>query len=350
MKKVLICILVFVLTIAGLFPAMVGCASVSNETGASSETTEFQDPNRFQDARDFSSILNPALAKLAESVPEPGFGTLAGEWTVLCLARGGYFQKDDPYFAGYYSRIEAAVSETAAAVNLSGALHKAKSTENSRLIVTLSAIGKDATSVSGWDLIKPYDDFKWILKQGINGPIWALIALDSANYQTQDATIRQQCVDHILGKQLSDGGWALTGKVSDPDITAMALQALYPYRSQSAVKTAADKAFSCLSALQKDNGGYATFGDENSESCAQVIVACAVWGIDPDRDSRFVKNGRSVMDSLLDHYSETENGFKHIQSGAVDAMATDQGCYALIAYQRLIHQQNPLYDMSDVAR
>lgn len=301
-------------------------------------------------AQDVSGILIDVLAKLAYNVPEPVFGTLVGEWTVLCLARGEHFAQSDAYFAGYYSRIVQTVAQKAASVNQNGALHRAKSTENSRLIVALSAIGKDATDVGGWNLITPYDNFNWILKQGINGPIWALIALDTANYQTQDPTIRQQCIDHILQNQLSDGGWALTGKVSDPDITAMTLQALFPYRAQSAVKVAAEKGFACLSALQKENGGYVTFGDENSESCAQVIVACATWGINPDTDSRFIKNGTSVLDSLLAHYVDSDDGFKHIQAGTVDAMATDQGCYALIAYQRLLTGKRPLYVMDDVVR
>lgn len=301
-------------------------------------------------SRDFSAQLKTTLANLAEKVPEPTFGTLMGEWTVLCLARGNHFEKNDTYFSGYYSRIETIVAQKAATVNQNGALHRAKSTENSRLIVALSAIGKDATNVGGWNLITPYDNFNWILKQGINGPIWALIALDSADYQTQDPTIRQKCLDHILQEQLSDGGWALTGKVSDPDITAMTLQALYPYRDRAEIKQAAEKGFACLSALQKANGGYVTFGDENSESCAQVIVACATWGIDPDTDSRFVKNGVSVLDAFLAYYVKAESGFKHVQSGKVDAMATDQGTYALIAYQRLIDGKNPLYDMRDVAR
>lgn len=402
MKKVCIYYFVLVLTIAGLCSAMVGCASEdlaqtepkteefpqatvaatpempTEETGVSGgesvvqpektptqtqpteqakqpdkETTQTNtgtstaNPNAAKH-QDVSAILNDTLAQLAVNVPEPNFGTLVGEWTVLCLARGNYYAKSDAYFACYYSRIEETVVQKAASVNQNGALHRAKSTENSRLIVALSAIGKDATNVAGWNLIAPYDNFGWITKQGINGPIWALIALDTGNYQTQDPTVRQQCLDYILERQLSDGGWALTGKVSDPDITAMTLQALYPYRQQQEVKTAADKGFACLSALQKANGGYVTFGDENSESSAQVIVACATWGIDPDTDSRFVKNGVSVLDAFLAYYVKAESGFKHIQSGKVDAMATDQGCYALIAYQRLCKGQNSLYDMTDV--
>ena len=338
-----------VVVIVGIFPTMTGCTP-KNTAGAPTEPVEtLYMAQQVRQPQTVSATLNAVLAQLAANVPEPGFGTLVGEWTVLCLARGGHFAKDDPYFAGYYSRIEAAVQENASAVNKNGALHKAKSTENSRLIVALSAIGKDATNINGWNLIAPYDDFAWVKRQGINGPIWALIALDTGNYQTDDPTVRQQCLDFMLENQLEDGGWALTGKVSDPDITAMTLQALYPYRDTAGVIHAVNRGFACLSALQKENGSYVTFGDENSESCAQVIVACATWGINPDTDARFVKNGRSVLDSLLDYYVESEAGFKHIQSGTVDAMATDQGCYALVAYHRLLNGQDPLYVMSDVS-
>ena len=298
--------------------------------------------------QDVSGVLNATMSQLAATVTEPAFGTNAGEWTVLSLARGEYFSGSDAYFTGYYERIVSTVNEKASSVDLNGALHKSKSTDNSRLIVALSAIGKNATSVGNWNLVAPYEDFNWIKKQGINGVIWALIALDTNNYATMDTTIRQQCVDLILEKQLEDGGWALSGSSADPDITSMTLQALYNYREQEAVATAAEEAFACLSAIQNEDGGYSSFGDPNSESCAQVIVACATWGINPDTDTRFVKNNKSVLDALLAHYVESASAFKHVAGGTVNAMATDQACYALVAYNRLINQKNSLYDMSDV--
>lgn len=276
---------------------------------------------------------------------------------VLELARGGYYALDSQYFKDYYSRIVETVNQKAASVNLDGALHKVKSTENSRLIMALSAIGKDATSVGNWDLIKPYSTqgMKWITKQGINGPIFALIALDTHNYPTTDTTIRQQCVDYILDKELAGGGWALSGTTADPDITAMALQALVNYKDQSEVAAAAERAFAKLSAIQKDNGGYASWGSVNSESIAQVIVATTAWGIDPDTDPRFVKNGKSAVDALLTFYVEEGRGFAHVLDnspgyvgGEVNGMATDQACYALVAYNRFQNGKTALYDMSDV--
>ena len=299
------------------------------------------------------TALDESLRQLAADVPSPEFGTTAGEWTVLCLARGAYYGTDSKYFSDYYSRIEKTVAETAASVNQDGKLHKVKSTENSRLIIALSSIGRNAENVAGINLVAPLDDFKWLTKQGLNGPVFALIALDSAGYDSQ---VRQQCVDYILSSQLSDGGWALSGSVADPDMTSMALQALVTYRSNPAVESAAERGFSCLSSIQQENGGYSSWGSINSESIAQVIVACTAWGIDPNTDSRFVKNA-SAIDALMEYYVEDSRGFAHVlestdgySGGEVNCIATDQACYALVSYVRFLNGQTSLYDMSDVSR
>ena len=327
---------------------MENLTATDEEVAAALALFETEEAPAPEDSQDVSGILNATMAQMAATVTAPVFGTTAGEWTVLSLARGGYYEQNSAYFADYYDRIVETVNTTAASVGLNGALHKVKSTENSRLIVTLASIGRDAAAVGDWNLIAPYDDFTWITKQGINGPIWALIALDSHEYQTTDVTIRQQCIDYILDAQLADGGWALSGDVSDPDMTAMALQALVNYKDQSAVAAAAETAFNWLSSVQMGDGGYASWGTVNSESTAQVIVAASTWGIDPDTDSRFVKDGGSAVDALLRYYVEAEAGFEHTADGGTDAMATDQACYALVAYTRFLNGQNALYDMSDV--
>ena len=310
-------------------------------------------PEEPREPQNVTSVLNATMAQMAATVTEPVFGTTAGEWTVLSLARGGYYAKDNAYFTDYYDRIVTTVNETATSVNMSGALHKNKSTENSRLIVALSALGKDATSVGDWDLVEAYsaNGFSWIKKQGLNGTIWALIALDSNNYATSDTTIRQQCVDAIVAAQHDDGGWSLMANktyASDPDVTGMALAALYPYRDQAAVAEVCAEAIACLSAMQHENGTFESGGSECAESCSWVIVACTTWGINPDTDSRFIKNGNSVVDGLLAHYLPDSATFQHIIGAGSNAMATDQSCYALVAYDRFISGKTALFDYSDV--
>ena len=132
-------------------------------------------------------------------------------------------------------------------------------------------------------------------------------------------------------------------------MTAMAIQALAPYyKTNETVKAAVDKALDVLSGLQQGDGGFGSWGTINSESCAQVIVALTALGIDPTADSRFVKNGLTVLDALAGFYV-TGGGFRHTAGGERNGMATEQGYYALAAYYRFANAQTRLYDMSDVA-
>ena len=270
----------------------------------------------------------------------PGVGSVGGEWMTIGLSRSG---RTVP--AGYY---DAVVEYVKAKADANERLHRAKVTDNARIILALTAIGKDVTNVGGHNLLKGLDDMAYVQKQGINGPIWTLIALDSHNYPTMGDVTREKLIEVILDAQLTDGGWALSGETADPDMTAMAIQALAPYyKTNETVKAAVDKALEALSAMQRGDGGFASWGTVNSESCAQVIVALTALGIDPATDSRFVKNGLTVLDALASFYV-TGGGFKHIASGELDGMATEQGYYALAAYYRFANGQTSLYDMSDV--
>lgn len=64
-------------------------------------------------------------------------------------------------------------------------------------------------------------------------------------------------------------------------------------------------------------------------------------------DERFIKNGSSALDALV-AYGLPGGGFKHLKDGERDAMATEQGYYALTAYARYLMGLNRLYDMRDV--
>ena len=311
------------------------------------------EPEAPREAQDISAVLNATLAMQAATVTEPAFGTNFGEWTVFGLARGGYYANDSKYFADYYDRIVEYVNTKAAELNMNGALDKSKSTDNSRLIMALAAIGRDATSVGNWDLVEAYsaNGINWIRKQGMNGTIWTLIALDCGNYETSDPTIRQQCVDSIINSQHNDGGWSLVTAKAQPsnvDITGMTLVALYPYRNQPEVAVACETAINWLSESQLDNGGFPYGNGETSESCAWAIVALTTWGINPDTDTRFIKNGYSPIDNLLTYYIEEEAKFEHGRGAGSNAMATDQATYALVAYDRLLKGKTALYDYSDV--
>ena len=270
----------------------------------------------------------------------PTVNSTGGEWMVIGLARSG---RTVP--AGYYDNV---VEYVKAKADANERLHPTKVTDNARVILALTAIGKDVTNVGGHNLLKGLDSMDYVQAQDINGPIFTLIALDSHNYPTMGDVTREKLIQVILDAQLNDGGWGLSADKADPDMTAMAIQALAPYyKTNETVKAAVDKALEALSALQHSDGGFDSWGTVNSESCAQVIVALTALGIDPTADSRFVKNGHTVLDALAGFYV-TGGGFRHTAGGERNDMATEQGYYALAAYYRFANTQTRLYDMSDV--
>lgn len=286
--------------------------------------------------------------RLYQTVNPPSYGTVGGEWVIYGLGLAGHTLPDS-YLDGYQATVEQALKEGYRGV--SGILHDRKYTEYSRVIVAYTAAGLDPTNVAGVNLLTFLADFDQVVWQGINGPIWALRALDGGDYAVpavtgiDHVTTRQKLIDYILDAQLVDGGWALSGNTADPDLTGMAIGALAPYKKQNKVKNAVSMAVSRLSALQQADGGYKSWGTDNAESCAQVICGLVYNGINPNTDSRFKKNGKSVIDGLMAFYDEKAGGFRHVNvaSGGyeptVNQMATEQAYYSLATFYRYVPAQ-----------
>ena len=291
--------------------------------------------------------LEKTAGYLQAQIAAPGTGSVGGDWLNFGLARSGV-KVPQKYFDTYYENVEAAVREK------NGVLSDRKYTEYSRTVLALTAIGKNPADVAGFDLLKPLADFEQVTKQGINGTIFALLALDSGNYEMPedpDAAVqatRQMYVDELLARELPDGGWTLAGGEPDVDITAMTVQALAKYREQPDAAAAVERGLAVLSSLQEPDGGYVSWGSSNSESVAQVIVALTELGV-PLSDERFVKNDVTVADALL-RFAQENGAFVHVRdgSGGDDEMATEQAFYALAAIHRAETGETTLYDMTDV--
>lgn len=306
---------------------------------------------------ELDTAVRDASEYMVKAVPSPRVGSVGGEWAVIGLARSGY-NVPDSYFEGYYRTVEQYVREN------KGVLHDRKYTEYSRVILGLTAAGYDPRSVAGYDLTLPLGDFEKTIWQGLNGPIWALIALDSLNYpipQNPDVktrATRELYVDEILRRQLPDGGWNLTAGVNgtigadekaDPDITGMALQALSKYQDRMDVQKAVAQALDCMSKKQDEQGGFSSWGTANSESVVQMIMALTELGIPLD-DARFVKGGHTLIDNLLT-YRNADGSFNHTKDGTgVSQMATEQALYGLVAAQRARDGKNSLYRMEDIEK
>lgn len=314
------------LAIAMVF-ALSGCSG--NKTMQDSEAEPAQ-----------GDLLVETAQYLISSVPDPGYGSVGGEWLALGLARSE-LEGMEEYLLAYGEAVAEYTAEKA------GVLHAKKYTDYSRVILAWTAIGRDPANVAGFNLLVPLADFEQTVFQGINGPIFALLALDCGNYDIPenlaDSTqaSREQYVDYILREELEEGGWSFSGNAAEIDMTAMALQALAKYRDRPDVEKAVERGLEVLSREQNSNGGYTSQNEESSESVSQTIVALTELGISLE-DPRFVKNGNTLKDALL-HFRTEDGGFSHLLDDVSDLLATEQAFYALVAIDRMKQGKTSLY-------
>lgn len=302
----------------------------------------------------FDKVYADTKKYIQNNVPAPVVASDRGEWAVLGLARAGV-ELSDAYIQAYYGKVVAYVQKNMGAdgVLVDPESHNPTVTDNERIILALTAIGKDPANVGGKNLLTALQDRNIMQvtdtsKTDINGLVFGLLALNSGNY-TQDS---YWLVQAILTQQNEDGSWSAsadTKPASDVDMTAMALQALAPYYNEggdTTVNAAVDKALQWLSAKYKGTG-YTS-----AESCAQVVVALSALQLNANSDSSFVKTvdgaPTSVLGDLLRYYLGEGQGFKHAASGkTADQKATEQALYAMAAYERYCRRTNALYDMTD---
>ena len=304
-------------------------------------------------------------------------GTTPGDWYPIGLGRLGVQDNQAGYLAVINDNVQKRYETTAK-------LDKAKATEWHRISLAVLASGGNPRRMGengDIDLIADgtYNrvDAKGnglLGKQGINGFIWGLIALDSMQYEVPENAYysRDDIILNILNRQLADGGWALTGNVSDPDITAMAIQSLAPYYNSEKeytyenkkiqsdgtqitkkVRGVVDEGVFWLSSVQNEDGGYSSWGTENCESVVQVAVALCSLGIDIFSDSRFIKDGNTIYDAILS-YQNADGGFLHSKTydpenptslpDKSNTMASEQTLYGMVAIHRYQNGMRRLYD------
>lgn len=316
---------------------------------------------------DYSQEVNEVCDTMEFVVSDPTFGSVGGEWAALVLGRAGRMTEE--WKTKYLAAVKTSFDNVSESLKAQNKLHRVKLTENSRAIIGLYSAGADVTDFYGWNLCAPLAgdnaggdkteesaDYTATLKQGINGPIYALISLDYAGYKSEGetkvtdvteentTTLRDDYLNYILSEEKSDGGWALSGDSADPDITMMAVQALSKYTYLPEVNDAVESALAVMSSKQNDQGGYSSWGSVNAEFIAQVICGLTMLGIDPTTDERFIKNGNTLVDALKSFsadyvkdevtYSEYR-GYAHVANSdgtyTYNQMATEQAGYAMVA-------------------
>lgn len=294
-----------------------------------------------------------------------GAGNSSSDW--LAFAVGRFGMGDD--FAGYLAVAEDYICER---YKKDEKLSAYKATEWHRLILSVLSCGGDPMQISDGDEkinlvadgIYARSSAAPLEKQGLNGLIWALIALDSRRYEPPEnsAYTRAGIIEKILCAQLENGGFPSVGENVDVDITAMALTALAPYYHDetvyyyiqsstgktvsSTVQKAVDAALIRLCEMQEEGGDFSVYGTPNLESTCQVAVALCSLGIDLFSDERFIKNGNSIWDAILRYRAES-GGFSHISGGTCDKLASVQALYTLAAIWRYKSGMRALFDLCD---
>lgn len=322
----------------------------------------------------YQKALDAAQAYLEKTVTEPVTGSVGGEWAVIALTRGGG-KVSDTFLQTYRENTAAVVREAQGVLNTATGY---KYTEYARILLGWTAAGGDPTDVCGYDFLEKLTNLNNVCRQGINGPIWTLIAYDCGGYKIPDVqgasetqhgndaaaanggtaaapvqTTREALLRYLLENRTADGGWTLSGEEADVDLTAMALTAMAPYvcgdemlcgevtdETLTEVREAADRALSCLADKKLPDGGFESWGSVNAESCAQVLTALSALGIDAAKDERFAGTPEALL-----AFRQEDGGFAHIADGGTNLMATEQAAYALAAYDRVKNGEPRLFDM-----
>lgn len=243
------------------------------------------------------------------------------DWAALALVKAGH-----PVPESYTLAAKAVVEEYKGSFS--------KVTDLERFVIALGAQGYDPQIYKGYNLISSVFNHTKMMNQGINGPIYALLVLNSGSYNLPASNQWNELnlIEAVLEQQNADGGWSLVaGGKSTVDITAMALTALSGFTQIDGVQSSVDDAVAWLSSVQLGNGGFNDSGD-NSESVSQAIIALSSLGMDA---TTFNESGESAIDHLLS-FRQADGGFAHMSGLGTNGMATEQALLALLAYDSFI--------------
>lgn len=265
-----------------------------------------------------------------DNTPSPAVASVGGEWALIGMLGSG--SANESVKAAYLSNLKAKLDET------DGILSARRYTEYSRAVIALNLLGETADDFMGYNIVSPLLNSDNVGKQGINGIIFALIALTGGNYGT--AEYRNELLNTVLNAQSTDGYFEYGGS-PNADVTAMALCALAPYSDRQEVKSAIDRAVDALGAMIDDNGLILTDGVYSSETVSQVIIGLSAVGVDAETDSRFVRNGSGLV-TALGGFS-VGGGYAHLAGDKVNPMASEQGLCATAAYNLYKKGSQPLY-------
>lgn len=293
---------------------------------------------------DLKNAVDKAIEwKDANDNPLYGIGTSSADWYIIALNRLGKSYDYKEYLAGL-DGVAAGYDEE----NNASDMH--------RTAMAASASGGNPMYIGGRDLIADgtyfRDNTAPLGQEGVNGYSWALIALDSKDYDVPEWALknRNDIIVGILSHQNTDGSF--DGSVYD---TASAVTALAPYCETSGAYTitqnqtgytfdispadAVDNALRYLADEQDIDGDW---GD--LRSTAMTVVALGAMDIDADNDDRFTAKKGTAIDGLMSF--QKHNGGFAMNNNTADGEATSLALCALTSHLRYMANKAPLFRMT----
>ncbi|CEO89519.1 hypothetical protein [Syntrophaceticus schinkii] len=219
---------------------------IINPVAAFAEHRDYSQPEIQQNIEKIiawkKSVNKNAKGNLISNEILAGAGTEVSDWYVFAVGRLGIQDNTQAY-------LEMVKQNITKRYKNEGKLDNTKATEWHRIALAVLSVGGDPTQIGTDSDHNPINLIadgvcyrgrtKPLSEQGVNGLIWGLITLDSMRYRTPADAMdtRDTIIPEILAQQLKDGGFSLDGEQIDPDITAMAIQALAPYYNSEQIYT-----------------------------------------------------------------------------------------------------------------
>ena len=307
------------------------------------EITEEENKEEEKEERD--ELISALLENIAKTYTDK-----SSYWEVMDM---GAYKK-------YAPETEAVLSDAAVrafiTTSIKAVSESDKDADLAKAILALTAQGKDATRLYKVNSNTPVDAVKKMSNTEHSTSVWSapytLAAYNRNEYKNRDKEL--SLVNALLASQGENGAWDEYGTI---DTTANAIAGLSFYLNdedsalKASVNEAIEAALTYLSVQQNEDGSFSdSWSGRNSNSTAMVAIALAAAGVDVEEDTRFIKNGNSIIDGLLSFALEDNSGFGHTDNITVSDYSTEQAFRALIALAGAIKTNAPynVYDFNGI--
>lgn len=303
-------------------------SSVDNDYVIGIAEHESKDVKELLDEEHINKIDNEIeeYKKRIESIDLSNGGALDMQWEIISLMTSGK-KLDEKFLKDYIDSFNGEIKDTDGDISNKG-------TDYSKAVITMSTLGINHIEYE-YKLDDKLEDKNNICAQGINGPIWALMALSSSSdFNDEYSELKKEYYDILKSEWKEKKCFSLMGDNGDVDLTAMAVLAgsLYSKRTDCEKDFLKD-AVNFIEKEADSNGEFKSMNNINVESLSYATMALLSVR---DKDYDFNR----AVDNIISY--KTKDGlFAHLYdekgSDKGNAIATQQAMLALCMISNAYH-------------